>query len=224
MTDKATFIRSKPRVQIYFCTLFFTFVNYIASKFMHSSVPGSSAKPATVLSQHWHGFALSAQIHICYTEDAQKHIKLNLVASRRLYRASAFCIRKRKGGASLNTSNNLPQLPPPRKSPGRWLYAAWLGASILPLLIQPASATTIWEKATEIMKDVYQQILLISTIAAIVTASVALLMMNFSRSGRTVEESRAWLKRIAITWAILNGLGFIMAYVTPFFSGGQWTA
>lgn len=49
-------------------------------------------------------------------------------------------------------------------------------------------------------------------------------LMNFSRSGRTVEESRAWLKRIAITWAILNGLGFIMAYVTPFFSGGQWTA
>ena len=91
----------------------------------------------------------------------------------------------------MNTSNNLPQLPPPRKSPGRWLYAAWLGVSILPLLIQPASATTIWEKATEIMKDVYQQILLISTIAAIVTASVALLMMNFSRSGRTVEESRA---------------------------------
>lgn len=124
----------------------------------------------------------------------------------------------------MNTSNNLPQLPPPRKSLGRWLYAAWLGVSILPLLIQPASATTIWEKATEIMKDVYQQILLISTIAAIVTASVALLMMNFSRSGRTVEESRAWLKRIAITWALLNGLGFIMAYVTPFFSGGQWTA
>ena len=32
----------------------------------------------------------------------------------------------------MNTSNNLPQLPPPRKSPGRWLYAAWLGVSILP--------------------------------------------------------------------------------------------
>ena len=50
-----------------------------------------------------------------------------------------------------------------------------------------------------------------------------LLMMNFSRSGRTVEESRAWLKRIIITWVILNGLGFIMAYITPFFNGGQWT-
>lgn len=87
-----------------------------------------------------------------------------------------------------------------------------------------ASAATVWEKANEIMKDVYKQILGISTIAAIVTAAVALLMMNFSRSGRTVDESRAWLKRIIITWAVLNGLGFIMSYVTPFFSGGQWTA
>ena len=80
------------------------------------------------------------------------------------------------------------------------------------------------DKANEIMRDVYTQILGISTIAAIVTAAVALLMMNFSRSGRTVDESRAWLKRIIITWAVLNGLGFIMSYVTPFFSGGQWTA
>ena len=47
---------------------------------------------------------------------------------------------------------------------------------------------------------------------------------EFFRSGRTVDESRAWLKRIIITWAVLNGLGFIMSYVTPFFSGGQWTA
>ena len=73
------------------------------------------------------------------------------------------------------------------------------------------------------MQDVYTQILTISTIAAIVTASVALLMMNFSRSGRTVDESRAWLKRIVITWVVLNGLGFIMRYVTPFFTDGRWT-
>jgi phosphate/sulfate permease len=73
------------------------------------------------------------------------------------------------------------------------------------------------------MKDVYKQILLISTIAAIVTAAVALLLMNFSKSGKTVDESRSWLQRIIITWVILNGLGFIMAYVTPFFTGGQYT-
>ena len=79
-----------------------------------------------------------------------------------------------------------------------------------------------WQKAEEIMKDVYTQILTISTIAAVVTAAIALLLMNFSKSGRTVDESRAWLKRIIITWAILNGLGFIMAYITPFFTGGKW--
>ena len=94
------------------------------------------------------------------------------------------------------------------------------------LFTQPAHAAAnvnIWTKAADIMKDVYNQIVLISTVAAIVTASIALLMMNFSRSGRTVDESRAWLKRICITWAIINGLGFIMAYITPFFAGGQWT-
>ena len=106
---------------------------------------------------------------------------------------------------------------------GRALYTAYLGICIGIVLCVPASAATIWEKASEIMQDVYTQILTISTIAAIVTASVALLMMNFSRSGRTVDESRAWLKRIIITWAVLHGLGFIMSYVTPFFSGGQWT-
>jgi hypothetical protein len=91
------------------------------------------------------------------------------------------------------------------------------------MFCQPAfAATDVWSKAKEIMKDVYGQIVLISTLAAIVTASVALLLMNFSKSGKTVDESRAWLKRICITWAILNGLGFIMAYITPIFSDGKW--
>lgn len=73
------------------------------------------------------------------------------------------------------------------------------------------------------MQSVYNEILAISTIAAVVTAAIALLLMNFSRSGRTVDESRAWLKRIVITWVILNGLGFIMAYISPFFESGKWT-
>lgn len=92
------------------------------------------------------------------------------------------------------------------------------------LLSDPVLATDMWTKAEDIMKDVYTKILGISTIAAIVTASTALLLMNFSKSGKTVDESRAWLKRIAITWCILNGLGFIMAYVSPFFASGKWTS
>ena len=62
-----------------------------------------------------------------------------------------------------------------------------------------------------------------SAIAAVVTAAIALLLMNFSKNGKTVDESRAWLKRIIISWAILNGLGFIMAYVSPLMAGGTYT-
>lgn len=102
-------------------------------------------------------------------------------------------------------------------------YYSFLAGMAFLAYTQPVyAATDVWTKASEIMQDVYNQIVIISTVAAIVTASVALLLMNFSRSGRTVDESRAWLKRICITWVILNGLGFIMAYVTPFFTGGKW--
>jgi len=95
-------------------------------------------------------------------------------------------------------------------------------AYMFAILTTPVLATDMWTKAEAIMKDVYGKILGISTIAAIVTASVALLLMNFSKSGKTVDESRTWLKRIAISWVILNSLGFILAYVTPFFSDGKW--
>ena len=75
----------------------------------------------------------------------------------------------------------------------------------------------------EEMQDVYDEVVLISTVAAVVTASIALLLMNFSKSGKTVDESRAWLKRIIITWVILNSLGFIISYIEPFLSGGKWS-
>ena len=107
---------------------------------------------------------------------------------------------------------------------GQVLFTAFMLPICMAMLSADAfAADTIWQKASAIMQDVYSQILAISTIAAIVTASIALLLMNFSKSGRTVEESHEWLKRIIITWAILNSLGFIMAYITPFFQGGQWT-
>jgi hypothetical protein len=119
----------------------------------------------------------------------------------------------------------------------RIIYMIFITLTLLILFSQPvlagttpptttapaAPTTTMWDKANEIMKDVYTQILLISTIAAIVTSAVALLLMNFSKCGKTVDESRAWLKRIIITWVILNGLGFIMSYIAPFFTGGEWT-
>ena len=125
-----------------------------------------------------------------------------------------------------NTTQPVSQLDKtsgPHSLIARIAYYAFLALTLSILFTPPTFAsTTVWTKASEIMKDIYNQIVIISTVAAIVTASVALLMMNFSRSGRTVDESRAWLKRICVTWAILNGLGFIMAYITPFFADGRW--
>lgn len=103
------------------------------------------------------------------------------------------------------------------------LYFVFIITVIGAMTVMPVSAATIWEKANEIMKDVYDEVVLISTIAAVVTAAIALLLMNFSKSGKTVDESRAWLKRIVITWVILNSLGFIISYVQPFLEGGKWT-
>ena len=133
-----------------------------------------------------------------------------------------------KGGPQIETEKQTADAcpagkkPKARFSPAKAAYYVFLSFMMFLMATQPVYASDVWTKATEIMKDVYNQIVLISTVAAIVTASVALLMMNFSRSGRTVDESRAWLKRICITWAILNGLGFIMAYITPFFADGKW--
>ena len=89
---------------------------------------------------------------------------------------------------------------------GAVLYAAFLLTTLLIGNVQPVLAANMWDKAKEIMQDVYNQIVLISTIAAVVTASVALLLMNFSKSGKTVDESRAWLKRIIITWGTVERL------------------
>ena len=104
----------------------------------------------------------------------------------------------------------------------KFLYFGFVITVMVASLTTPVFAATIWEKAREVMQDVYNQVLLISTIAAVVTAAIALLLMNFSKSGKTVDESRAWLKRIVITWVILNSLGFIISYVQPFLEGGKW--
>ena len=107
---------------------------------------------------------------------------------------------------------------------GKCLFVAFMVVCLITVMsMQAFAATDMWTKATQIMKDVYGKIVAISTIAAVVTAAVALLLMNFSKNSRTVDESRAWLKRIIISWAILNGLGFIMAYITPLFAGGTYT-
>ena len=90
--------------------------------------------------------------------------------------------------------------------------------------LQPVFASdTIGTKFSTVMKDIYGQLVGISTIIAVTAAAVALLVRLISRNQRAVDEATSWLKRIVVTWLILNTLGFIVAYIQPWVARGQYT-
>lgn len=96
-------------------------------------------------------------------------------------------------------------------------------ASVGLIMLQTVMADTIWNRFSTILQDVYAQIVAISTIVAVTVAAVALLVRMISRNQRAVDEATSWLKRIVITWIILNSLGFIVAYLQPLIAGGGYT-
>ena len=79
--------------------------------------------------------------------------------------------------------------------------------------IMPVSADDIFDIAKSAMQNVYKDVAGIATVAAVVCSAVCLFLMNFSKSGKTVDESRAWLKRIVVCWAVLMTLGAIVTYM-----------
>ena len=92
------------------------------------------------------------------------------------------------------------------------------------LTAQPAAAAdTMWTRFSTIIADVYGQLVGISTIVGVTAAAVALLVRMISRNERAVAEATSWLKRIVVTWIVLNTLGFAVAYLQPQIQGGQYT-
>ena len=113
-----------------------------------------------------------------------------------------------------------------------WLNNAYWSAvgmaTATMLTMQPVLATatgtgTIWARFSTILKDVYGQIVAISTIVAVTVAAIALLVRMISRNQRAGDEATNWLKRIVVTWIILNSLGFVVAYLQPLIQGGNYT-
>lgn len=102
-----------------------------------------------------------------------------------------------------------------------WSMVGMLSAALISL--QPVMADTIWDRFSTIMKDVYGEIVAISTIVAVTVAAVALVVRMVSRNQRAVDEATSWLKRIIITWIVLNSLGFVVTYLQPLISGGNYT-
>lgn len=92
-------------------------------------------------------------------------------------------------------------------------------ASVVPAF---AATANVWDKLSTMLMDVYGKILGISTVAAVTVAAVALIIRMVSRNQRAVDEATQWLKRVVITWLILNSLGFIVTYIKPLVAGGNY--
>lgn len=103
---------------------------------------------------------------------------------------------------------------------GYWSIFGIVSALILSL--QPVLADDIWSRFSTIMKDVYGELVGISTIVAVTAAAVALLIRMISRNQRAVDEATSWLKRIIVTWLVLNTLGFAVSYLQPLIQGGMY--
>ena len=107
---------------------------------------------------------------------------------------------------------------------GDWLHMAMIACYMAVLFVQPAAADDdMWTRFSEIIANVYGELLGISTIVAVTAAAVALLVRMISRNERAVAEATSWLKRIVVTWIVLNTLGFIVAYLQPLIEGGKYT-
>lgn len=106
----------------------------------------------------------------------------------------------------------------------RRVQAAVSACYMMLLTAQPAAAAdTMWTRFSTIIADVYGQLVGISTIVGVTAAAVALLVRMISHNERAVAEATSWLKRIVVTWIVLNTLGFAVAYLQPLIQGGQYT-
>ena len=107
-----------------------------------------------------------------------------------------------------------------------WSAVGMASAAMLtmqPVLANNTGTNTIWTRFSTILKDVYGQVVAISTIVAVTVAAVALLVRMISRNQRAVDEATNWLKRIVVTWIILKSLGFVVAYLQPLIQGGNYS-
>lgn len=101
---------------------------------------------------------------------------------------------------------------------GKIKTAYWSLVGVVAALLvstQAVFAADMWDRFSMIMKDIYGELVAISTIVAVTVAAIALLVRMISRNQRAVDEATSWLKRIVITWIVLNSLGFIVPICSP---------
>ena len=105
-----------------------------------------------------------------------------------------------------------------------WIIVALICGALLSIQTVFAATETVWDRFETILNDFYGKLLGISTIVAVVSATVALIIRMVSKNQKVVDEATAWIKRIVITWFLINTVGLIVAYVEPLVAGGRYGA
>ena len=83
----------------------------------------------------------------------------------------------------------------------------------------------IWSRFSSMMSDIYNKLLGITTIIAVVMVVIALIIrMTGFGNQRATDKATSWIKTTVISWFIINCLGFIIAYIQPLVAGGQYVA
>ena len=82
-----------------------------------------------------------------------------------------------------------------------------------------AAGGDLFQVADNIIRDVYNHIAGISTVLAGLMSAIAVIGLKFAGSQQKSDQCWDWLKRIWIAWAIINGIGAFIAYITPLFAG-----
>lgn len=137
-------------------------------------------------------------------------------APKRAERRLVVLVRKLKNGLEAVGRRVGNQIP-------RMAGGAYAVGIMAVLMCQTAYATDIFGVAKGAMQQVYTDVAGLATVGAVVCAAVCLFLMNFSKSGKTVDESRAWLKRIIICWAALMTLGAIVTYMEKIIPQSSFT-
>ena len=105
----------------------------------------------------------------------------------------------------------------------RW-YVRIMALLVLTVCLAACSAASaagkdMWTVANDLIVDIYTHIAGISTVLAGLMSAVAVVGAKLSNNQHKVDQAWDWLKRIWIAWAIINGIGAFIAWITPLFSG-----
>ena len=82
-----------------------------------------------------------------------------------------------------------------------------------------AAGGNLFTVADDIIRDVYMHIAGISTVLAGLMSAIAVIGAKMSNNQHRVDQSWDWLKRVWMAWAVINGIGAFISYITPLFNG-----